>query len=404
MARGSIVKRMTTPRDGSKPQARYYVKVAGRWLSDPATGSGFRRKTDAEDYLLEVTGAMRLGTFVEPSTITVAEYADRWLGLQAGRLKPSTLASYRRNLRVHVLPALGEVRLQQITPDMLDGLYVQLLASGKRVKGKDPAPLSSRTVRYIHTIVGAMLGDAVKKGVLVRNPADAATPPSGKATSTGHVTWTSKQLSMFLAHTADHRYGPVWAFLALTGCRRGEALGLRWQDVDLETGRAAIRQNVQRLAGETIIGTPKGGLGRSVALDPGLVAMLHTHRAAQAAEKLLVGPGYTDRGLVFANPDGSPVHPEVLSKAFKRVAGTVGLPVIRLHDLRHTWATLALAGGVHPKVVQERLGHANVSITLNIYSHVAPSMHDDAAVLVAGLVSAHQPSAVRVIGEAVDTQ
>jgi integrase len=208
-----------------------------------------------------------------------------------------------------------------------------------------------------------------------------------------------------LDRVEDHRLGPVFAFLALTGCRRGEALGLRWRDVDLAARRAVIRHQIGKVAGQVIeIESTKSDSGRSIALDPGLIARLEAHRVRQDTNRALLGRGYVDRDLVFANEDGSALDPEGVSRVFVIQASRLGLPRIRLHDLRHTWATLAPQNGVHPKVVQERLGHANIAITPQTYSHVIPTMHDQAADLVAGVIaSAGQPNVVP-LREAVDHQ
>ena len=160
--------------------------------------------------------------------------------------------------------------------------------------------------------------------------------------------------------------------------RRG--VGVRWSDVDLTVGPASISQTVIMVHHDIQIGAPKTARGRrTVALDPGTITVLREHRQRQIAERLLMGAGFTDHGLVFCRPDGGPLHPERFSRTFSRESAHAGLPAIRLHDLRHTWATLALSAGEHPKVVQERLGHANVSITLDVYSHVSEGLHGDAA-------------------------
>jgi len=183
------------------------------------------------------------------------------------------------------------------------------------------------------------------------------------------------------------RYWAAYLLLATTGMRRGEALGLRWADLDLMASRAAIRQTVVTVNHDVRFGTPKTAKGRrTVTLDVVTLAALREHRKVQAAERLLVGAGWRDHDLVFAKVDGTPLHPERFSREFTRRSARLGLPPIRLHDLRHGWATMALAAGFHPKVVQERLGHASISITLDLYSHVSPALHGEAAETVAALV------------------
>ena len=272
---------------------------------------------------------------------------------------------------------------------MLNGLYARLLASGNKTNRPGAAEgLSPRTVRYIHTIVHRMFKDAVRWGRLVRNPADAADPP--RAASAGIpeiVTWTAEQLGAFLHGMRDHRLYTAFLLLATTGMRRGEALGLRWSDLDLAGGRLAVRQTVIAVHHKVEFGTPKTAKGRrTVMLDVVTVAALREHRKRQAAERLSIGAGWIDLDLVFAAADGTPLHPERFSRTFTEHVARLGLPAVPLHALRHGWATLALAAGVHPKVVQERLGHATIAITLDIYSHATSGLHSDAAEQVAGLV------------------
>ncbi len=201
------------------------------------------------------------------------------------------------------------------------------------------------------------------------------------------VTWTAADLRRFLEGVRPDRLYAAYLLLATSGMRRGEALGLRWADLDLGDGRASIRQTVITVHHVVQFGTPKTAKGRrTVVLDAGTVAALREHRKRQNEERLQIGAGWRDHDLVFCRVDGTPLHPERFSRSFDDRVRQLGLPKIRLHDLRHGWATMALAAGVHPKVVQERLGHANVSITLDVYSHVTAGLHGDAAERVAGLV------------------
>lgn len=209
-------------------------------------------------------------------------------------------------------------------------------------------------------------------------------------------TWTGPQLAAFIERTANDRYGPAWFFLATTGCRRGEALGLRWSDLDLDEGFASIRQQVIPLPkpggkgreGRIVPGT-KGGDARVIELDARTLASLKQWRKVQAEERLLLGAGYEDNGLVFARPDGRPQHPEAFSKTFDRrlrMGAYADLPTIRLHDLRHTWATLALEAGVDVAVVAKRLGHSSPQVTWSTYQHVRKGMQTDAAEKVAASI------------------
>lgn len=194
--------------------------------------------------------------------------------------------------------------------------------------------------------------------------------------------WDAATLQRFLESSAESedRLYALWVVLSTTGMRRGEALGLRWADVDLEAGRAQIRQTVIQVRGQVVLGEPKTAQGRrAIDLDTWTVMALRAHRVRTAEERLLVGPDFADGGLVFHDPSGAPLRPESVSRSFARRVAAGGLPPLTLHGLRHTWATLALHNGIHPRVVQERLGHATIAITLGIYSHVSPTLHAHAA-------------------------
>ena len=221
-------------------------------------------------------------------------------------------------------------------------------------------------------------------GKLARNPADMADPPKRSANQREIQAWNAETLRSFLQLTKDDELHTLWVLLATTGLRRGEALGLRWNDVDLDTSRLRVKQTVTAIGWEIHFGQPKTAAGRRpIALDPMTLAIAREHQKQMIERRLLVGDGFVDHGLVFCHPDGSPLHPERVYQAFKRALRRHALPDIPLHGLRHTWATIALERGVHPRVVQERLGHANIAVTLQTYSHVMPTMHDQAASLVA---------------------
>jgi integrase len=329
------------------------------------------------------------GAYVEPTKLTVGEYVEReWL--PSLRVATSTAHSYRRNLRHHVLPRLGATPLAAVTGTRLTALYNDLLAAGRH-DGR--GGLSPRTVRYVHTIVHRVLGDAAEAGLLPKNPAAVAKPPSARqATAPEMRTWTRDQLRAFLTAEDGDRLYPLWVLFATTGVRRGEALGLRWRDVDLDAATVAIRQTIGSIAGKVVASSStKSGKARVVDLDPTTVAVLRSHRARQAQERLAIGAGYRDAGLVFADVTGREMHPERLSRTFQRRIGAaqrrgLEVPMIRLHDMRHTWATLALGDGVHPKIVSERLGHSKIAITLDIYSHALPTIQREAAERVASLI------------------
>lgn len=351
---------------------------------------GFAARWAAQAELTRILGSLESRTYVAPKRQTLAAFLqETWLPAIEHTIKPATFESYRRNMRLHVAGRpIGRRKLQQVEPSDLNALYALLLAGDEGHRA-----LSPRSVRYIATILHRAFRDAVRWQALTRNVADAADPPRG-GDRVEMQTWTGAQLGAFLQSVSDDRLAGVWWLLGNTGMRRGEVLGLRWADVDLDAGRlrivrTLITTDVQRKGEPGMAwGTPKTAKGRrQIALDPATVTAVRQHRTRQLEERLLLGSGYGDQDLVACQVDGSPIHPKNFSDAFEKANKAAGLPRIRLHDLRHTHATLALRAGVHPRVVQERLGHANVGITLDCYSHVDMSMQAAAAVMVAALVT-----------------
>jgi integrase len=243
-------------------------------------------------------------------------------------------------------------------------------------------------VRYLHAIIHKALADAVRWGLVVRNVADAAEPPSANAAKAPPPrTWSATELRAFLEDVADDRLYALWLTYATTGLRRGEAPGLRWAAPDLDAGQLSVRTELVVVGGAIRETEPKSARGlRTVALDAGTVAVLRAHRKRRAGERLALGPAYADDGLVFCRENGTPLHPSTVSKRFGELVAEFDLPPVTLHGLRHTWASLALVAGVNPKVVSERLGHATVAFTLERYSHVMPGMQEDAAAKVAALI------------------
>ena len=349
------------------------------------TKGGLGTRREAQAAMNKVAVAVEERTHVASSRLTVREYLSKeWLPAIEHTIRPTTYRSYVAHVECHILPALGSVQLQKLSPAQINALYAKLGRSGKR-NGKG---LTALSVRHVHAVLHRALKDAVRWGRLARNPADLADPPRVAAQSHELRTWSAEQLAAFLDSQRNARLYPLWHTLAMTGLRRGEALGLRWQDVDFETGRLAVRRALVPCGREVLVSEPKTARGRRVvALDPETVEVLK-RQAAQQLEVQQAVAAWAETGLVFTGDDGEAFHPEVVSRCFRKAVKEAMLPEIRLHDLRHTHATLALQAGIHPKVVSERLGHATVSITLDTYSHAIPAMQEEAAVKIAELVLA----------------
>jgi integrase len=358
---------------------------------------GFATKKTAQAALDDLRVSSRQGTHVAHSRQTLREFLEEdWLPTVRRQLAPSTWESYERNVRHHIVPRIGGIQLQALDGVAIDAFYTALLEGGRK-RGNQSPGLKPRTVRYVHTILHSALKAAVRARRVPLNAADQATPPSAKSAKPPEMqVWTAAELGTFLERTTGDRYGCAWEFLATTGCRRGEMLGLRWVDVDLDEGAAAVRQQVIPLPKAigrgreaVIIPGTKGGDARVIEIDPHTVAMLRTWKAKQATERLLLGEGYDDHGLVFPRPDGKPFHPETFSKTFDRrvrQASFEDLPTIRLHDLRHTWATLALESGVDVAVVSKQLGHSSPVVTWNTYQHVRKGIQANATQRVAAAI------------------
>ena len=329
--------------------------------------SGFKTKKEAERAQVELLARLDQGAYVEPTKLTVAAFLrDHWLPGLRTQVRPGTWAEHHSKVEVHLAPAIGGMLLQRLAPGHLNAVYAGLLERG----------LSARTVLHVHATIRRALADATRWGMVPRNVALLASPP--RPDRPDLQVWTAADLRSFLAHVEGERLYALWLLAASTGMRRGELLGVQWPDVDLGRARVAVRRSLVTVGHQVVVSEPKTAKGRrSVALDPATVAALKAWRKRQTAERLAWGPAWIDSGLVFTRE---------VTRAFTRHVLAAGVPIIRLHDLRHTHATLALAAGVHPKVVQERLGHANIAITLDTYSHAVPALEEQAARTVAALV------------------
>jgi integrase len=329
-------------------------------------------KKEAEAALREVLRNRDLGVIVESRRVSLEAYLAEWIEKAArGRLRPRTLRDYQYQIDHYITPELGHLRLDRVTPLEIQGLVTKLSARG----------LSPASVRHTHAVLSGALRQAVKWRLLALNPASAVDLPRKRPREMQAL--EPEQATRFCKAIEGTRHEALMLLLLGTGLRPSEALALRWDDLDLEAGRLAVRRTLpRRVKGEELrFEDPKTPSARRVSpIPPTVVAALKRHRAAQAAERLKVADAYADLGLVFASELGMPLDQRnVVNRHFKPALRRAGIPeTLRQYDLRHSFASLALAAGAHVKTVSDRMGHASAKMTLDVYSHVSEPVEQDA--------------------------
>ncbi len=322
---------------------------------------------------LKLAAALRAheeGLLSTKATQTLSAYLEQWLeNFAKPSVRPGTFASYELNvLRAREL--LGWIRLNELTSAHIQAAYATLMKRG----------LAARTVWRMHMVLHRALRQAVLAGIMLRNPVDGVSRP--KARHYEIRTLSIQETRRLFEVTKDHRLHALWVLLTTTGLRLGEALGLKWEDIDFEMGKLSVRRALQREKGiGFVLVEPKTARSRrTVYLAPGTATALKQHRQRQAKERKAAGNIWQEKfDLVFKSEVGKPMQDGQVSWRFHKALKEAGLPRIRIHDLRHTAATQLLERGVHPKVVQEMLGHSTITLTLDTYSHVIPRLHAQAA-------------------------
>lgn len=324
-------------------------------------------KRAADDVLEELLNERRRGQGQPDEKLTVAAYLERWLDSYGKtHLAPKTLKGYRDIVRLHLKPAIGNALLTKLRPAQIESCYAQALGKG----------LSARSVLHVHRMLREALQHAYRQELISRNPADLVEAPRPARYEAATV--TLEMVGEIVAAAQETRYGTAVYLAVMTGLRQGELLGLRWQDVDLDGRQIHVRQALQVVPGGITFRPPKTATSkRAVEIGDATVAVLRQHRKAQLEERLFMGGAYENQDLVFATAYGKPVNPSSLREAWVKVLKVTGYK-LRFHDLRHAHASLLLAQGTHPKIVQERLGHSGIAITMDTYSHSLPSLQRDA--------------------------
>lgn len=421
--KGSISKRCKCPVEyDARGRRKSCRKPHGSWTflvdmgADPQTGkrrqvrkSGFRTSDEAEAELAKFLVDVGNGQVAHDRQQTVEQYLRAWLeSKRNGDTRPTTLRSYEQHVNAYLVPHLGRIRLGDLRAQHIENMLAAIAqpktapAEGERIgKGKrrHPRTLSSSTVRRVHATIRSALTSARRKRLVAFNAAENLELP--RASRPKVRPWEAEELGTFLDAVGTDRLGALFEVSAMTGLRRGEVCGLRWDDVDMTNRSITVRQQIVEISGDGIeceychsehrqfqFGKPKTASGedREVDLDQQTVGVLLAQRFAQDAERAQWGDAYQDHGLVFAREDGSPIPPQSVTERFKKVCAELGLRPIRLHDLRHGQASLLLAADVPLAIVSKRLGHSSITITADTYSHLLKGVGSKAAEAAAGLV------------------
>lgn len=347
----------------------------GRWRTR-YTGTDRRRHAvygrtaqEAADKRDEALRGIAAGIIVAGSAQTLEHFLRHWLDdVARHNLRGRSWERYDGLIRKHVLPDLGRLRLTQLTPQHVQKLYADLPARRQ----------SAASIRYLHAVLHGALDQAVRWQLLARNPVDAVTQP--RRARTEMAVLDPDQVRTFLEAAAGHEFHALWLLAITTGMRSGELLGLRWEDIDWTACRLAVRRTLSRVPGRWWVDEPKTSRSRrAIQLTEPTLAVLRAHRIRQAEQLLRIGHRVTDGDFVFLDAAGDPLQGNHLTeRELRPLLVAAGLPRIRFHDLRHTAATLLLASGTNPKVVSEMLGHSTVTLTLDTYAHVLPTMQAEA--------------------------
>ncbi|NNE98000.1 MAG: site-specific integrase [Pyrinomonadaceae bacterium] len=327
-------------------------------------------KKDARKFLTAKLREKDLGVFVEPASTSLSDFLDRWLEqIAKNKLRERTFDNYESLIKNHIRPKLGLKRLCDIQSYEIQKLYNEMIK----------AKYSPKTIKHVHNVLSSALKQAVRWKMLIQNPCDLCELPRMERTEMKY--FSREETAKFLKTAKDDKYFAIFLVAIETGMRPEEYLGLKWKDIDFENGNLSVRRAlVSQKGGGFIFTEPKTkNSRRNLPLSKTVVDTLKAHRRKQLEERFKLGADYENLNMVFATGIGTPLlHGNFLRRHFKPIRDKAGLPKIRLYDLRHTTATLLLLDGEHPKVVQERLGHASIVLTLDTYSHVLPTMQKTA--------------------------
>ena len=354
-------------------------RSAGTWelrYDGPRDARGGRRfvsetvrttKKEAERILRERVSSIETGTHVGRSNETVGQFIDQWLESYAARKSPRTYQAYRQHFKRDISPSFGHVKLQDLRAGQIEAMYASILGRGTGVT----------TVRRIHMLLHKVLGDAVRRGLMLRNPVDMLDPPPERRAEM--QVWTPEETNAFFSAAESSRFHDLYELAIDTGMRRSELVGVRRVAVDLDAATLLVAEQLQRVARRGLVATePKRRSRRLLELSSETVEMLRGVRRRQLEAQLAAGPKWRETGYVFTNAAGQPLDSNRLTADFREIVRRAGLRHLTLHGLRHTNATLMIRDGVDVLVLSRRLGHASVRTTLDLYGHLMPGMQDQA--------------------------
>jgi integrase len=360
----------------------------GRWMAlvDLGWQNGKRRRkayygrtrSDVAGKLTRALGKVQIGATLGDDRQTVGAFLTNWIDIVKPSIRPKTYGSYAQLIRLHLVPGLGHFRINKMQPEHVE----------RFLRDKQDAGLSPRTCQYLRAVLRRALARAVKAELVGRNVAALADPPRVVRAET--VSLTPEQARTFLAAIASHRLYPLVSVAVSLGLRQGEILGLRWSDVDLDQGVVRVRHGLQRFgkAGWRLVEPKSDKSRRAVKLPASLLPILRAHRKRQLEWRLAAGDKWAGQDFVFTTQIGRPLEGCRLNRDTKRLLVKAGLPPLHFHSLRHSCATLLLVQGIPPRVVMEILGHSDIRLTMNTYSHVTQQLHDVAASQIDALVFA----------------
>ena len=366
----------------------------GRWEArftvgrDPGTGKQIQRSVygatqkEVRQKLAQITAAIDNGTYTAPSKMTVGQWLDIWTAEYLNHVRPRTVEAYQCQIKNHIRPALGAIRLEELNAHTVQSFYNGL---GKP-QGDKPG-LSAKSIKNIHGILHKAIQQAVTVGYLKFNPADACTLPRVERKELKPL--DEDATARFIEAVKGHRYETVFLVTLFTGMREGEVLGLTWDCVDFDRGTVTINKQLQKTTGGGsvyILSPTKNGRGRVIAPAPFVMGLLREQQRRQTEWRLKAGPAWEDSGLVFTNEAGGHLSHHTVYHNFKLVVASIGMPEVRFHDLRHSFAAASIRSGDDIKTVQGNLGHATAAFTLDVYGHVTEQMKQASAQRMEGYI------------------